>query len=119
MITYFRSNDYIDYDTMIKNTLENYQPMELEQEKLEKVIEKLRELPEKHNFDKQFNTVSSAINARIRKVYDICHGVQLRITDYVDDFDDTIKAYRDNDGNRYIRIKTDNDLTYRRVPDQD
>ncbi|MCI8392298.1 MAG: hypothetical protein HFI35_16880 [Roseburia sp.] len=119
MITYFRSNDYIDYDTMIKNTLENYQPMELEQEKLEKVIEKLRELPEKHNFDKQFNTVSSAINARIRKVYDICHGVQLRITDYVDDFDDTIKAYRDNDGNRYIRIKTDNDLTYRRFSDQD
>lgn len=119
MITYFRSNDYIDYDTMIKNTLENYQPMELEQEKLEKVIEKLRELPEKHNFDKQFNTVSSAINARIRKVYDICHGVQLRITDYVDDFDDTIKAYRDNDGNRYIRIKTDNDLTYRRFSDQE
>lgn len=119
MITYFRSNDYIDYDTMIKNTLENYQPMELEQEKLEKVIEKLRELPEKHNFDKQFNTVSSAINARIRKVYDICQWVQLRITDYVDDFDDTIKAYRDNDGNRYIRIKTDNDLTYRRFSDQD
>lgn len=119
MITYFRSNDFIDYDTMIRNTVENYHPVELEQEKLEKVIEKLRELPEKHNFDNQFNTVSSAINARIRKVYDVCHGVQLKITDAIEDFDDTIKAYRENDGNRYIRIKTDNDLTYRRFSDQE
>lgn len=119
LITYFRSNDFIDYDTMITNTVENYHPVELEQEKLEKVIEKLRELPEKHNFDNQFNTVSSAINARIRKVYDVCHGVQLKITDAIDDFDDTIKAYRENDGNRYIRIKTDNDLTYRRFSDQE
>lgn len=119
LIAYFRSNDFIDYNTMITNTVENYHPVELEQEKLEKVIEKLRELPEKHNFDQQFNTVSSAINARIRKVYDVCHGVQLKITDAIDDFDDTIKAYRGNDGNRYIRIKTDNDLTYRRFSDQD
>lgn len=119
MITYFRSNDFIDYDTMIRNTVENYHPVELEQEKLEKVIEKLRELPEKHNFDNQFNTVSSAINARIRKVYDVCHGVQLKITDAIEDFDDTIKAYRENDGNRYIRIKTDNDLTYRRFSNQE
>ena len=119
MITYFRSNDFIDYDTMIRNTVENYHPVELEQEKLEKVIEKLRELPEKHNFDNQFNTVPSAINARIRKVYDVCHGVQLKITDAIDDFDDTIKAYRENDGNRYIRIKTDNDLTYRRFSNQE
>ena len=119
LITYFRSNDFIDYDTMITNTVENYHPVELEQEKLEKVIEKLRELPEKHNFDNQFNTVSSAINARIRKVYDVCHGVQLKITDAIDDFDDAIKAYRDNDGNKYIRIKTDNDLTYRRFADQE
>lgn len=87
--------------------------------KLDNVIEKLRELPQKYNFDKQFNTVSSAINARIRKVYDICHGVQLKITDYIDDFNDTIKAYRDSDGNRYIRIKTDNDLTFRRFSDQE
>ena len=119
LIAYFRSNDFIDYNTMITNTVENYHPVELEQEKLEKVIEKLRELPEKHNFDQQFNTVSSAINARIRKVYDVCHGVQLKITDAIDDFDDTIKAYRGNDGNRYIRIKTDNELTYRRFSDQD
>ena len=41
MITYFKSNDYIDYDTMIQSTLENYKPTELEQDKMEKVLENL------------------------------------------------------------------------------
>ena len=118
LIAYFKSNDYIDYDTMIQNTLESYHPVELDQEKMEKVIEKIRELPEKYKFDKQFNTVSSVINARIRKVYDVCQGVQLKITDAIDDFGDTIKAYREPDGNRYIRIKTDNDLTYKLFSDE-
>ena len=114
VIAYFKTNDFIDYDAMIQSTLENYHPVELEQEKMDKVIKKIRELPDKHNFDKQFNTVSSVINARIRKVYDVCQGIQLKITDAIDDFDDTIMAYRDVDGNRYIKIKTDNDLTFRR-----
>lgn len=118
LIAYFKSNDYIDYDTMIQNTLESYHPVELEQEKLDKVIEKMRALPDKHEFDKQFNTVPSVINARIRKVYDVCSGIQLKITDAIDDIDDTIKAYRDTDGNRYIRIKTDNDLTYQRFSNE-
>ena len=119
LIAYFKSNNYIDYDTMVQSTLENYQPTELDQDKMDKVIEKIKELPDKHNFDKQFNTVSSAISARIRKVYDVCHGVQLKITDAIDDFDDTIQAYRDTDGNRYIKIKTDNDLTFRRFSNQE
>lgn len=119
VIAYFKSNDYIDYDTMVQSTLENYQPVELEQEKMDKVIEKIRELPDKHHFDKQFNTVASAINARIRKVYDVCSGVQLKITDAIDDFDNTITAYREIDGNKYIKIKTDNDLTFRRFSNQE
>lgn len=119
VIAYFKSNDYIDYEAMVQSTLENYHPVELEQEKMDKVIEKIRELPDKHNFDRQFNTVSSTINARIRKVYDVCQGIQLKITDAIDDLDDTIFAYRETDGNRYIRIKTDNDLTFRRFSNQE
>lgn len=119
LIAYFKSNDYIDYDTMVHNILENYQPMELDQEKMDKVIEKVKELPNKHNFDKQFNTVPSVISTRIKKVYDVCHGVQLKITDAIDNFDDTIQAYRDTDGNRYIKIKTNNESTYRRFSNQE
>lgn len=113
LIAYFRTNDYIDYDIMVQSILGSYQTIELETGRMQKVMQKIKELPEKHNFDKQFNTVPSAINARIRKVYDVCQGVQIKITDAIDDFSDTIKAYREADGNRYIKIKTDNDLTFR------
>lgn len=113
VIAYFKSNEYFDFDTMIEDTLKNYHPVELEQDKMNMVIEKIRELPDKHNFDKQFNTVPSKINARIKKVYDVFPGIQLKITDALENLDDTIYAYRDNDGNKYIKIKTDNDLMYR------
>lgn len=117
LIAYFRTNDYIDYDIMVQSILGSYQTIELETGRMQKVMEKIKELPEKHNFDKQFNTVPSAINARIRKVYDVCQGVQIKITDAIDDFSDTIKAYREADGNRYIKIKTDNDLTFQYFSD--
>lgn len=119
LITYFKSNDYMDYDVMIQTTLENYQPIDLETEKMEKVIQKIKELPEKHRFDRQFHSVPKVINARIRKVYDVCHGVQIKITDAIDDLSGTISAYRDADGNRYIKIKTDNELTYQQFLNQE
>lgn len=117
-IGYFKSNEYMDYDTMIQNVLENYQPVELEKEKLDLVMEKMKELPEKQNFDRQFHTVSSVVNAKIKKVYDVCQGIQLKITDAITDMDETISAYRDIDGTKYIRIKTDNELTFRRFLNQ-
>ena len=56
--------------------------------------------------------VSKVINARIRKVYDVCKGIQIKITDAIPDICDTIEAYRDDNGNKYLKIKTDNDTTY-------
>ena len=49
-----------------------------------------------------------------KKVYDVNDGIQIRITDEVRQLDETIRAYQDPNGNRYIRIKTNNELTYRR-----
>lgn len=37
------------------------------------------EQPEKRKFDCQFNVVGSAINARIRRVYPIYDGIDLRV----------------------------------------
>ena len=112
IITYFKTNTYIDYDAMVENAINNYQPVEIESEKMGKFLEKVKELPERHKFDKQFNTVSKVINARIRKVYDVCKGIQIKITDAIPDICDTIEAYRDDNGNKYLKIKTDNDTIY-------
>ena len=92
MIVYFKSTPFIDYDTMIQDVLEEYEPEELEPEKMKQVIEKIRELPMKQNFDKQFNSVPSAVNDRIRKTYNVYPGIQLKITDGLADIDNTIEA---------------------------
>ncbi len=119
IIAYFKSNDHIDFDLMLQNIIVSYKPVELENDKMNLLIEKLNQLPEKQKFDRQFNAVSSVINARIRKIYDIYPGIQLKITDAIDDLNDTIQAYRSNDGNKYIRIKTDNELTFKRFSRQE
>ncbi len=113
VISYFKSSKQIDYDQMVNQLFENYVPVELEPEKKKKLIEKLLKLPEEKNFDRQFNVVNSVIKAKIKKTYDICQGIQLKISEGIDDLDKTISAYRDDEGNKYIKIKTDNDVTFK------
>ena len=111
--SYFKSNDHIDYELMIKQSIESYKPIELTSEKMKTLIDRVKELPEKYEFDRQFTSVSDSINIQIKKVYDVYPGVQVRIIDAIDDIPNTIQAYREPDGNRYIKIKTDNEDTYR------
>lgn len=113
VISYFKSSEQIDYDQMVNQLFENYVPVELEPEKKKKLIEKLLKLPEEKNFDRQFNVVNSVIKAKIKKTYDVCQGIQLKISEGIDDLDKTISAYRDDEGNKYIKIKTDNDVTFK------
>lgn len=113
LIGYFKSHNYIDYSNMVEDIFENYRPIELQGETMKKIIEYVKELPEKNKFDRQFNTVESEINNKIKSIYEVYTGIQLKITNSFDDLDNTIKAYRDG-GNRYIRIKTNNEATFRR-----
>ena len=50
---------------------------------------------------------------RVKKIYEVNDGIQIRITDEVHQLEETISAYQDADGIRFIRIKTNNELTYR------
>lgn len=121
-IGYFKSNEHIDYQTMVNSILENYQPVDTDltpeeiqamSEKIQTIRVKLLEQPEKKKFDSQFNAVNSAINARIRKVYPINDGIDLKVTRDIRDLSTTIKSIEE-DGIRYIRVRTNNDETYRR-----
>ena len=114
VISYFKNHEHFDYAVMLDSILDGYQVTDLSEEKLETLKEKLAELPERKHFDRQFCPVASVISARIKKVYDVNDGIQIRITDEVRQLDETISAYQDPNGNRYIRIKTNNELTYRR-----
>lgn len=74
----------------------------------------LPQLPEKKGFDRQFNSAPKTINARIRKTYEVNDGIQLKITDAIENLNETIVAYQDENGVRYLRIKTNNESTFRR-----
>jgi hypothetical protein len=111
-ISYMKNNEHIDYNNMINCVLENYVPSEIDKNKLLELKNKLYELPEKKKFDRQFNSIPKAINARIGKVYKVNTGIEVKITDSIDNIKETIAAYQDADGARYLRIKTNDEDTY-------
>jgi len=113
VISYFKSQEHFDYSVMLDFILGDYQVTDLPEEKLEALRIKLNQLPEDKHFDRQFRPVPSVINARIKKIYEVNDGIQIRITDGVRQLEETISAYQDADGTRFIRIKTNNELTYR------
>lgn len=114
-ISYLKNNDHIDFPTMVDAVLESYAPVDpdIKPEKIQDIRRKLLEQPIKKNFDSQFRAVNSAINARIRKVYNINDGIDLKVTRDIEDLSGTIRAIEEN-GIRYIRVRTNNDATFNR-----
>lgn len=121
-IGYFKNHEHIDYPSMVNSILENYQPVDTDlspeevqtiSEKIQSIRIKLLEQPEKKKFDSQFNAVNSAINARIKRVYPINDGIDLKVTRDIANLSSTIQSIEEN-GVRYIKVRTNNDETYRR-----
>ena len=114
-IGYLKNNEHIDFGTMVNSILENYQPVDnnLNPDKIQDIRKKLLEQPQKKRFDNQFNALSSAINARIRKVYTINDGIELKVTRDIEDLPGTIQSIEEN-GVRYIRVRTNNEATYKK-----
>ncbi len=113
-VSYFKNRDHLDYDQMIHEVIDNFTPTDLSQEKLSTLRTKLLELPEERHFDRQFTPVASVIKAKIKKVYDVYHGIRLQITDAITDIEDVITSERGNGGTKYIKIKTTDEITFRR-----
>ena len=112
-ISYFRNNTHIDYPAMIESVLsEDYEPEEMPRERISELKGKLLELPEKKKFDRQFQSVPKAIQARMRRTYQVTDGIELKIIDAVENLRDKVAAGEDLDGQRFIRILTTNDATY-------
>ncbi|WP_312561095.1 nucleoid-associated protein [Anaerospora sp.] len=114
-ISYLKNKNHVDFSTMVDAVLENYAPVDsdIKPEKIQEIRAKLLEQPRKRNFDSQFSPVNSAINARVKKVYNINDGIDLKISGDIEDLSGTIRAIEEN-GVRYIRVRTNNDTTFRK-----
>lgn len=113
-ISHFKTSDHLDYNNMVHEVMDNYVPADLPQEKLEALRNRLLELPDERNFDRQFTPVASAITAKIKKVYNVYQGIKLQITDEVDHIEDVVTATRDTDGTQYLKIRTTDEITFLR-----
>lgn len=56
--------------------------------------------------------IDSAINARIRRVYQINDGIDLKVSKDIKDLSKTINSFEEN-GVRYIKIRTNNENTFK------
>ena len=113
-IAYYKGQEHIDFSEMVNYILGQYDPVDVDAAKVADIREKILQLPEKKGFDWQFNSAPKTINARIRKTYEVNDGIQLKITDAIENLNETIVAYQDENGVRYLRIKTNNESTFRR-----
>ncbi len=111
-VSYMKSNEHIDYRTMVDAILGNYDAYELEKERVDEYRNKMYELPAKKGFDFQFNSVPAAIKTKIGKTYKVTTGIEVKITDQIHNMKETIKAYQAENGIRYLRIRIEDDETY-------
>ena len=111
-VSYMKSNEHIDYRTMVDTVLGNYDACELEKAKIDEYRNRMYELPTTKGFDFQFNSVPAAINKKIGKIYKVASGIEVKITDQIHNMKETIKAYQDENGIRYLRIRIEDDETY-------
>lgn len=112
IIGYLRKPQLINYDEMVDNILLEYNSDSLNNHDIDNLYEKFKELPDAKNFDRQFIATPKTISTRIKRVYKVNEGIEIKIVDYVQELKDTIKSIQDEDGNRYIQIKTNNKVMF-------
>lgn len=113
IVGYMKTPQHIDYNTMIETVLGNYEGDNIDQARVEGLKSRLLELPENRGFDRQFTSVPGAINARVRKVYKVNSGIELKIHDHINNISETIKSVEEPSGERFIKIRTNDEFTFR------
>ena len=110
---YFNSAEQFDFGEMIERTLENYTPNDMTLGKKEDLLQEFRGLPEIKKFDCRFHSVPRIIKPKMRKTYDVYHNIQVKVLGEVEDLNNAIQSYEEEDGNRYLKIRVNNDATFR------
>jgi len=106
IIGYFRSNEGFEIDSFIENAIGNYDPVD-PNFKVKDFKKRLKELPEKEDFDSQFTIAPEVIKARkVRTIVPLNDKLDLYIKEYVPELNQVIKPY-ESGGVKYIQIRTD------------
>lgn len=112
LVGYFKSQEYFSYETMINTVFGNYSPQDPDALNIENFKAGLSELPEKKKFDRKFEIVPRAINARIKSIVPITESIDLTIKDSIHNIEETITSQKEDNGDMFIIVKTDSIEAY-------
>lgn len=84
----------------------------MDKSKIGIISEKINDMLERRNYDKQFEIVSSLLDKEFKSTYNVITGVQLKITDESDEMNRVITGIKDSEGNMYLKIKTDSEEVF-------
>ena len=109
-VQYFRANEQLVWADYCDQVFNNYIP-EDESLNIEHVRDQARELPEREKFDARFTVVRSMIKKKIIKNVKLTPQLELVIKEDID-WQNTVRSFKDDNGVKYIRIKTDKGYDY-------
>lgn len=107
----FKQTGQMNFDQFVTNTFANYQPIENEvSQMLEKMVNKMRQLPAKRNFDSQFGLAPAAVPFR-RVTLKVTSEISLYYDEGMPNLEDKIWASRTRDGQDVLVIEAPRETT--------
>lgn len=111
IITTLKSPNLINYPEMVNNIVGLYQPDDPSLD-MQILVDELKKLPEKNNFDSQFRAVPAVINKMRHLKFAVSSSIELNIAEGCEDYMDHITSYEAPDGVQYLRIRCSINETY-------
>lgn len=105
-IHYFRQNDTMNYDTMISEIFDNYNPID-DNFSIEKYKNKFLELPTKRGFERNFQIIPERIKARIRTSYKIYPGITMKVSE-----NRNVINSIEEQGKKFLKIEVTDETTF-------
>lgn len=104
-VRYFRSKEEFSLEGFIQDILEGYPPIDTDLS-IEGLKEKIRAFPEKYKFDNRFTIDKKEVTARQKTTVRLNEHLDLIIKSDID-LANTIIPVEDPDGQKYIKIKSE------------
>lgn len=105
-IHHFRQTTMMNYDEMIDNIFDGYNPIDSDFP-IEEYQKKLLELPTTKKFERNFQVIQDIIKSRIRTNYNVFSGITMKVSDNRE----VINAFEEG-GKRYLKIEVTDDTTF-------
>ena len=104
-ITLFRTKEEFSIEEYIDEVIRPYKPVK-ESLDIKDLVERIKLLPERFDFDRRFTIVPNAIRAKIRTVVPLTEQIELHLKQDLD-IRNTIFPERSLEGEKFIKIRTD------------